>query len=153
MPYIGAYWGNRPQTLDECASSLIVFLTNLKKYNEELFGNWFEQGMSKKAALSKPVEIDREVLSKLISKKKKGFEYPDTNYRLSLWNGAKSDDFGIVLRISLGGGDTRFCLNSCLLEFGENDVYNSLFSNILSLGELKKVINKIWAPDNVKINE
>lgn len=150
MAYIGAYWGDRPQTLNECASLLTLFLSDLKEYNEEIFGNWFEQGMSRKTALSKPVEIDREVLSKLLSKRQKGSDYPDTNYRLSIWNGATNDAFGIVLRVSLGGNDTRFCLNSCLIEFGESDLYNSLILNESSVEGLKSVVEKIWIPESVK---
>jgi len=92
--YLGAYWWNWKESVEEGLDRSVGFFQELASCDESL-AHWFQLGRSRKDALRRPVDLaDRKGLLRLW---KRGIE---------LWNGAE-DDQSIGLGISCGGYTPR----------------------------------------------
>lgn len=87
--YAGAYWGPRKESPEECARRAEAFLSNMANV-DPFFSRWFQQGKSRKDALSRPIEPTREALEKLV-RRGKDRQFEELGYSVWGWNGVGVD--------------------------------------------------------------
>lgn len=90
--YLGAYWGDRRESLSECADRLAQCLTALGEI-DDLLQNWYLRGKSRTSA-TMPVGLDPEVLGGLLAKGVNrrdvgGEVLDDLGFSIDLWNRAR----------------------------------------------------------------
>ncbi|MDI9866328.1 hypothetical protein QM480_18455 [Flectobacillus sp. DC10W] len=87
-----------PEIISE---KVFSFLHGLRNINESIFSDWFQQGWSKKEALSKKVDIEKNYLLSVVNKNwdKK---FPELGTKFSLWTGKDNDLFNCISTFSLG---------------------------------------------------
>jgi hypothetical protein len=93
--YIGAYWQERKELLENVVEPTVKTLIELSKADEQ-FVKKYELGANKKQALEHEVSISKEDIEKLYSQglKKNDIDkdgYSKIGYRLSLWTGHKNE--------------------------------------------------------------
>jgi hypothetical protein len=98
--YAGAYWGPRKESPKECARRAEVFLSAMANVDPS-FSRWFEQGRSRKDALSRPIEPTGVVLEKLIHRGRDR-QFEDLGYSVWAWNGVCVDHEDSGLNFSCG---------------------------------------------------
>lgn len=91
----------RDSSVQELARNVLETLVLLKKNNNTLFPDWYEQANSKKEALEKKVSLDEEYLVKLIESSwdKK---FPRLGCSFTLWTGNNHDLQNSEISFSLG---------------------------------------------------
>ncbi|MBG8552559.1 Imm52 family immunity protein [Hymenobacter guriensis] len=147
--FIAAHWYNRPQTLGQCADQLRAFLQALRQHNEQLYGSWFEQAGSKARALAKPLPQEYAAILKSFGTKANEGSYPATSFSVSLWNGARKNEEGIVLRVSLGSCEQKLYPNVCLLELYQNTACRAFYANPDNVQAIKQLFLRFWQPEKL----
>jgi hypothetical protein len=150
--FIAAHWYNRPQTLGQCADQLLAFLEELMQHNEQLYGHWFEQAGSKARALAKPLSREHGAILKSFGTSASEGSYPATSFSVSLWNGAREEGEGIVLRVSLGSSEPTLYPNLCLLELYENTACQAFYAQQGNVQALEQLFMRFWQPEKLILN-
>jgi len=96
--YLGAYWGPRIESLDECADRLTEYLARLGRLHGA-YANWFKRGRSMAEASRNRVSIDRETIIHTLElgatrSQFTGEIVEDLGYRVGLWNNNDSVPVG-----------------------------------------------------------
>ncbi|MEU6641930.1 Imm52 family immunity protein [Saccharomonospora sp. NPDC046836] len=63
--HLGAYWGSRAESVEDCADKLARCLSGLRAA-DPLFADWFKLGKSKEDALKFRIDTSRQGLSRLL---------------------------------------------------------------------------------------
>lgn len=87
--FIGAYWGNRKETRDECAKRIADVLQRLAQ-NHPALGAWYQKGRSKNAALKKTVELTPDSIGRILRTNNRdtdGLPILELGFRMGVWNG------------------------------------------------------------------
>lgn len=120
--YIGAYWGPRKESSEQCADRLATCLKELASVSD-VFSSWFEKGRSRRDALTHPIQQDGILaLVKSGSNKRDSDKsaIEDLGFRVGLWNGA-SEEHSVSLSVTCGSYSQVAGLgNSVVLNFPEN---------------------------------
>ncbi|NCI50330.1 hypothetical protein GWC95_10385 [Sediminibacterium roseum] len=69
---------------------VLEFLKSLRDIDAQLFSTWFEQGQSKKQALSKEVRFEERYIAELITKEWDD-KFPELGSTFMLWSGKDSE--------------------------------------------------------------
>lgn len=147
--YIGAYWGQRKQSADECAERLIACLKGLEA-TSSAFESWFRRGKSKQAALQQPV--DPSDYSGIVGLLESGRNKRDTDrsviedlgFSVGLWNGTDGDR-SASMSVACGVYSPNPHLrNSVVLDFPKQ--LDELGSRESALNALIAVV-EAWKPD------
>ena len=112
---ISAIWISNPKTLEDCSHLVLDFLLLLRKFNSNLFGQWFEKGASRKKSLESEVVLNADYIGAIIEKKwdKK---FNDLGSRISFWTGHLNESFASEISIRIGAyGEKPYNRNSCIL--------------------------------------
>ena len=150
--YIGAYWASRKEKLDQVAPKVLSTLQQLSRI-DPVFGNWYEQGYSRKAALKKKVAFDIESITGLCRKSAKKGEFDETGYArmgfsVGLWTGQGEEEASNI-SISAGKEFKRNLLsNVCVVNLPYKE---DLLQPFLSGPKGREVVNafvEIWNPDH-----
>ena len=89
---LGAYWGARAESIDQCARRLGIFLAGLAD-NHESLSIWYEALSSRKQSLLKPVQApDTGTMIQLLNRGRnrenvEGKVMDDLGFQIGLWNG------------------------------------------------------------------
>jgi Immunity protein 52 len=89
---VGAYWGSRRESVEQCADRLQRFLASLADCDPRL-ATWHEKGRSQKEALEKRINVaDREHLLDLLSRGRNRRDVgrsviEELGFNVALWNG------------------------------------------------------------------
>lgn len=86
---------------EEIAKKVLKFLNGLKAIDEREFSDWYEQGWSKKEALSKKVLIEEEYLLNKVNKRWDR-KFPELGTRFSFWTGKDDDLLNCLVSFNLG---------------------------------------------------
>ncbi|MFL5347277.1 MAG: Imm52 family immunity protein [Hyalangium sp.] len=115
--YIGAYWGARKESAEECARRLAA-LVQLLAPMDPLFANWFKSAKSLKESLKRPLELELSALTKhvqrCIMRDTRRQPMEDLGFSVWLWNGRQGGN-DAWLRTSCGGY-SEWVGNNCILE-------------------------------------
>lgn len=101
--YVGAYWGARPEPLDECARRTTAFLSRLRGLDVAL-ERWFDKGLSRHSAERHELVLELASVSAILAAGRNRTDFgdcvvPELGYTLDVWNG--SDD-SVSVSISCG---------------------------------------------------
>ncbi|MEA1649362.1 Imm52 family immunity protein [Nitrospirillum sp. BR 11164] len=145
---IGAYWGPRRETAEDCASRAAIFFDDLVQ-TAPLLARWYERGRSRKDALALAVDVsNRDALRKLLLKGQNRKDanqevIADLGFRIGLWNGAATEEGEAGLSILCGGYHERVRNNVVL------DLPRSFSGALTAEGAaaLLAATAKAWNPD------
>jgi len=90
--YVGAYWGERPESSEACAERLLACLGRLAEI-DDVFTGWRQKGWTPAEAVAEdPVPVDRSSLGALVraGRNRRDFDHSvieELGYGVSLWNG------------------------------------------------------------------
>ena len=89
--YVGAYWGARPESLDECARRTTAFLSRIRGL-DEAFERWFDKGLSRRSAGRRELAVRLPSVSAMLAAGRNRTDFGDSaihelGYTLSVWNG------------------------------------------------------------------
>ena len=150
--YIGAYWGQRLESANECACKIVRFLDELGRLSE-IWGNWFDKGTSKRAALSNPVLPEVAGMERLLST---GVHFIDSvrasdlGYHVGIWNGVNGEHAS-SLSISCGGWFERVT-NCVVLKLSQSSLLTSEDTPSASLGRIVGALISTFDPDSLRFS-
>lgn len=92
--YVGAYWGPRPESVEECGDRLQLFMHSLAVI-DPLLSSWYEKGRNRQAALESKIEPRTEYLWDLLLDGRNRADFggaviQDLGFRVALWNGQEA---------------------------------------------------------------
>ena len=105
--FLGAYWGPRKESLDQCGGRLASFISRLAS-RSRLFAAWYETGWSRKDALRRKVDTaDHNVilglLEKGLTRRDDGQVFEDAGSTVVLWNGLDGEQ-SVGIDVHCGDG-------------------------------------------------
>ncbi|HKK62469.1 MAG TPA: Imm52 family immunity protein [Bacteroidales bacterium] len=147
---ISAIWkSDNMMPVEKCTEKVLNFLMILSDYEKDLFGTWYEKGNSKKEALEKKVELNKDYIRKALEENwdKK---FNDLGARISFWSGNADDTKSSEISFRVGAfGDKSFNKNSCVITLPQE--YQSCKSERIS-SDLIDLMKEYWSPDKMLIN-
>ncbi|WNG28780.1 hypothetical protein F0U62_35855 [Cystobacter fuscus] len=142
--YAGAYWGPRKESPEECARRAEAFLSAVANVDVS-FSRWFQQGKSRKDALSRPIEPTREALEKLIGRGRDR-QFEDLGYSVWAWNGVCVDCQDIGLNFSCGAYSEAVS-NVCVCTLPTRGPNSERVLSVPVLTGLLRSMVLAWEPD------
>jgi hypothetical protein len=150
--YVGGYWGARPESMEECAQRIQSLMQSLQAV-DPLLANWFEKGLSRKAALTSRVEPRTDHLWDLLLDGRNRADFggtviQDLGFRLGLWNGQEA---AVGFSIHCGAWSPRTgSSNSVVIDLPEVDHADaaSLYQPAAALSMIRSVV-RAWDPSYV----
>lgn len=114
--FVGAYWGKRKETRDECAKRIADLLQRLGQEHPAL-ATWYQKGRSKGEALRNIVELSADSICRIFEMHNRdtdGSQIEELGYRIGVWNG--SNELPASFSASCGCY-SDFVGNSAVLDF------------------------------------
>lgn len=146
--YIGAYWGDRPESSLQCAERLSQFMAGLAKV-DSAFESWFRLGASK-AAAKMPVSGDVDALAVLLEQgrsrdDRSGEIVEELGFSIGLWNRAEP-------MVGLAGTVGSFprvagLLNSIVLDFPPPDGEGRRLHSLDVAEAIFEAVVDAWQPE------
>jgi hypothetical protein len=92
--YVGAYWGSRQESVDDCANRALRLLRGLGALHPA-FDTWYRRGSSLPEALQHRVIPEREAISSLLKSGQirtdiDGFVIEELGYSMNMWTGKEA---------------------------------------------------------------
>lgn len=88
-----AFWGPRPQPVDDGVAAIVTTLRGLRELDEERFARWFDLGKSRKDALRREIAVDPGVIRAFLTRNREGAHvFEELGYSFWAWNAAAEDD-------------------------------------------------------------
>lgn len=144
--FIGAYWGPRQESAEQCAERLATCLKELATASDA-FPSWYKKGKSRSDALKRPVQPDDLLMLVESGSNKRDNDksvIEDLGFRVGVWNGA-SEERSASLSITCGlFAQNANLRNSVVLDFPE--VLGDLGRKEGALQALVAVV-RAWEPD------
>ncbi len=150
--YLGAYWGARAETLEQCTDRCVSFLKRIGSVDSAL-ATWYEKGRSRRDALRKPVEPTpvriRDLLLAGRNRRDLGDRsvLEDLGFRVGMWNGSAAPD-SVGLSVRCGSYTAVKGLGNALvvnLPSPEGEVGRRLFAGATA-GALVEAVVEYWEP-------
>lgn len=144
--HVGAYWGPRRETLDECAHRATRFLVELQTL-DPAFETWFEKGDTRREALRRRVAPALPVVTATLAAGRnrddfRGDPIEELGYGLDLWNGS-----AISLSISCGMYPQTPHIGNCVvLKLESATSAPSVFTE-LGARALMELMVRSWSPE------
>lgn len=150
--FIGAYWGNRKESLSSCAARLEGFLAEISGISAD-FKPWFKKSHSKKETLNRSVAFSAQTLATELAKGSNkrdvdGSLIEDLGFRLDLWNG--SDDSRSVGLNVLCGAAVDGINNACVLKYWQLGL-EAAFPQTSKAVDIVTAMVRHWDPDWVTV--
>jgi hypothetical protein len=143
--YIGAYWGPRAQSVDECAELVAEVIGKMADV-DPLLSNWRSGANSKSAAVNQAIVTrDRmDIVERLLGGRNRTDTdhevIEDLGYSVGWWNGSDDKKTAIDLRIHIGAKSTSV-LNSVVLRLPAPAAAPNLYTR----GNADKLVRTIIA--------
>jgi hypothetical protein len=150
IDYIRVILPKKRETVNDISRKIFDTLTLLKELDENVFSKWFEQGKSTKDALEKEVDLNIELICKIVEKEwdKKN---TDLGSNFIFWTGKKNDleNFNISFRVGLMSQNPNL-QNRIVLSFPfSKQAYlrkeDQITSSVLS------ILKKVWESNTVEV--
>ncbi len=150
--YLGAYWGARAETLEQCTDRCVSFLKRIGSVDPAL-GTWYQKGRSRRDALRKPVEPTPVRIRDLLLAGRNRRDLGDRpvveelGFRVGMWNGSASPD-SVGLSVHCGCYTAVKGLGNALvlnLPSPEGEVGRRLFTGATA-GALVEAVVESWEP-------
>ncbi|WP_342212426.1 Imm52 family immunity protein, partial [Mycobacterium pseudokansasii] len=148
--YLGAYWGIRAASVDECAERLATMIEQFA-HVDPLLTSWRQGAGSKRKAIEQPVVTSDH--TDLVTRLLTGRNRRDTNrqvidelgYSVSWWNGNPDASIGL----SVGCGQTSpYVTNSFVLNLPKPGAGSGHLYNPGVAAKLLNIVVDTWQPDH-----
>jgi len=140
--YAGAYWLNRQESAADCARRAETLFRLLARCDPSLT-RWFQQGRTRKEALSRPIQPDAATFEALFSKKE---NQPGADgFDLWVWDG-EPQGFGTGVNFNCGSA-SRFVCNTCLLRPPKKGPASERVLSAPVLTEVLRSMALAWEPE------
>jgi hypothetical protein len=141
--YVGAYWGPRSASVDECAQQLGRLVTGLPALDASL-ANWRDLAKSKREAANQPtVSAEPADLIRRLDAGRQPAE--GLGYSLQWWNGAPEDRAAANVSIACGNTSSRVP-NAVVLRLPDSEAAPGLYTADDAESVLRQLIS-IFDPD------
>lgn len=133
--FVGAYWGKRKETRDECAKRIADVLQRLGE-NHPALGTWYQKARSKSAAMKNTVELSPGSIGRILrtnTRDTDGSPIAELGFSIGVWNG--NDELPASFSATCGGY-SDFVKNSAVLDFDPSWDYVELVTS----GRLRTVL-------------
>jgi hypothetical protein len=146
--FVGAYWGARPESREECATRVSRFLSQIAQKRPE-FSAWHRLARTKKKALESRIGLSVEEVQKALTTHRGDIDkkpIPELGYIAGLWNGR--DDAGMRLFVTCGCYSERVS-NAVVLDLPKKHNNPDLFDPNLLLSLLVDIVDAFDPDDAV----
>ena len=149
--YLGAYWGIRKESVEECAHRLAGFLQCLTECDPS-FAHWFKKGESRKEALSFEINAGIATLQTLLLAGQHRADIgqkimENLGFLIGLWNGASNDAESAGLMIQCGSYAPRPGFNFCVINLPYGEIERERLLCVPVLEAVTKCVVSAWDPD------
>ncbi len=149
--YLGAYWGIRKESVEECAQRLAGFLMCLAEC-DPCFLHWFKKGKSRKEALTHKINPDVASLQILLLAGRHRTDIghkviEDLGFLVGLWNGASTDTESAGLTVTCGSYAPRPGVNSCVINLPYGKTMTERLLRVPVLKAVMECVVSAWDPD------
>jgi len=131
--YVGAYWGSRQESIEDCAQRLCSFLRCAAGCSS-YFSRWFLRGQSIRDALKHEVLADVAFIRNLLTSGKHFNE--NLGFHVGLWNGV-ADEAGTVGLSVTCGSSSPWVNNACVINL---PTLSESSTHILQISTLKALV-------------
>jgi hypothetical protein len=148
--YLGAYWGPRAQSVDECAKMLAELIPKLAEIDPLLSG-WRSGANSKRKAMEQPlVTADHmDLVQRLMAGRNRtdtdGAVIEELGYLVGWWSGSEDNKFATSISVHLGA-TTPWVPNSVVIKLPDSSAASSLYTHSHAEALVATAIT-IFAPD------
>jgi hypothetical protein len=142
--YAGAYWGARQEPPEECGRRAEILLTQLSTLDPSL-AQWFKRGNSRRQALEHRVGLDGYTLAKMF-RRGKDRVFAELGFRISLWNGASTDEDACGAYVTCGCHSERVC-NVCLFHLPSQGPNAERVLTAPLLAKFVRAMAVAWEPE------
>jgi hypothetical protein len=98
---VRAFWGPRPQAVEDGVAAIIATLTGLRELDESRYSRWFALGGSKREALGREIAtVPAAVTAALSQNREGGRVFGELGYSFGAWNGAGRDEDTVSFSVS-----------------------------------------------------
>jgi hypothetical protein len=149
--YIGAYWGIRQESVEQCAHRLAGFLMCLAEC-DPCFAHWFKKGGSRNEALKEEIKPDIATLQTLLLAGQHRTDIgqkimENLGFLIGLWNGASNDAESAGLMIQCGSYALRPGFNFCEIKMPYGETERERLLRVPVLEAIMKCAVSAWDPD------
>jgi len=141
----------KEENIIELTDKVLLFIESLKKIDENLFFNWYEQGWSKKEALEKKVVFEKEFIQKVIEKAwdKK---FPELGSNFTFWSGKDSNLYGAQISFRVGLiSKNKYLTNIVNVSLPTSEELR-IDKNDPKIKNILKLIKEIWNTKDIEID-
>jgi hypothetical protein len=147
--YLGAYWGPRRESVEDCASRVVKTLHGLREC-DEAFSRWYLPGKSRSESLLREVEVNLDRIATYLASGQNHSDdgkdpIADLGFRVSFWNGGMDGGKAISLSFHCGSF-SKFSKNSVVIDLPWHEDCASLLSGH-NVSEYLSCVAKAWLPD------
>lgn len=148
--YIGAYWGPRRETIEECTRRAAEFFHNLADCDESLT-RWYRGGDSREDALTRPFQASPTHLRHLLLEGRSRTDFgrevmDDLGFALALWSGG-ADGESVNLNIRCGSYAVRPGINSVVIDLPYEGSTAARLLNPRTARTILENTAHVWQPD------
>lgn len=150
---IGAYWHNRPQSLQVCAEQALAFIKKLEQVNPVLFSMWRGPGYSRSEAMRNIVPLTYEGIKSEIAEKKtnKDEDYAEYAFSGFLWNAHPQDDEAASVHFELGNKKEAPLPDSCYIDLPSGGAQYEYYRQPANRQVLIQLLEEHWHPARIKL--
>ncbi|VBA43496.1 hypothetical protein LAUMK13_04560 [Mycobacterium innocens] len=148
--YLGAYWGMRAASVDECAEHLATLIEQFARVDPLLSG-WRQGAGSKRKAIEQPlVTTDHtDLMTRLLAGRNRrdtnGRAIEELGYSVSWWNGNPDASIGL----SIGCGQTSpYVTNNLVLNLPRPGARSDHLYDPAIAAKLLNIVVDTWQPDH-----
>jgi hypothetical protein len=146
--YIGAYWGPRRESAEDCARRAEALFQSLESV-DPLFTHWFKHARTRKEALKRPLEREpirlRAYIQRSIVRDDVRAPMEELGFSAWLWNGGGEDtDVGLNFAC---GGCSKWVPNSCLVNPPNRGPHAERVLTVPVLTAILRCLVFAWDPD------
>jgi hypothetical protein len=141
--YVGAYWGCRPESAEQCARRSETFFRLMAASHPD-YVRWFEQASSTRRALQLQFEPSYDTFMRLFGKKK--YQFGRDGFSFAAWTGHVKQDQGGMVMIRCGA-TAEVVPNSVLLDFPWEEPGKERLLTLPVLTGVMRAMALAWEPD------
>jgi hypothetical protein len=136
--------------VDIITDKILYFLDSLRNIEEQWFSNWYEKGWSKKDALKKKAEFNKEYL-KTVVEKNWDKKFPNLGTNISFWSGADKDEecfsIGFLLGKTIENNNLR---NIITISFPFSDAFE-IDEDDTRVVAIHNLVNQLWVSNDYEM--
>ncbi|ATB44275.1 hypothetical protein CYFUS_009762 [Cystobacter fuscus] len=139
----GAYWGRRPESVEECARRAETFFRLMAECHPN-YARWYEQSNSIRKALQLGFEPTRETFVRFFGRKK--YQSGNDGFHFSAWTGREKQDQGGMVMFNCGS-KAEFSPNVLRLFFPTEPLGHERMLSSPVVSGIMRAMAVAWEPE------